>query len=45
MVYNNYRKYEGQWKQDWWHFRGYERHPNGNTYLGEFMNGKANGHG
>lgn len=45
MFYFSGRKYEGEWNNDLRHGRGYEIHSNNNTYLGEFVDGKAHGHG
>ena len=45
MLYFNGRKYEGNWFNDLRSGRGYERHPNNNIYIGEFVEGKAHGHG
>ena len=45
MIYTNQRRYEGEWDKDLRHGRGYERHPNGNIYVGTFAMGKAHGHG
>ena len=45
MVYANGRRYEGNWKDDVRHGRGYERHANQNVYIGEFFEGKVQGHG
>ena len=45
MLYNSGRKYEGEWKDDLRDGRGFERHTNQNTYIGDFKDGKAHGHG
>lgn len=34
MMYANDRRYEGEWENDLRHGRGYERHSNGNIYVG-----------
>jgi hypothetical protein len=34
MIYANGRRYEGYWENDIRHGRGYERHANGNIYIG-----------
>jgi hypothetical protein len=36
MIYMNGRRYEGNWEGDLRHGRGYEKHPNGNYYIGYF---------
>jgi len=45
MRYKSGRVYEGDWEDDVRHGRGFERYPTGNTYLGEFVYGKACGKG
>lgn len=45
MLYSSGRRYEGSWEDDLRHGRGYERHINGNFYIGNFVQGKAHGHG
>jgi hypothetical protein len=45
MVYNTGRRFEGTWQDDLRHGRGFERHPNRNYYQGQFLKGKAFGHG
>lgn len=45
MLYSTGRRYEGSWEDDVRHGRGYERHTNGNYYIGNFVKGKAHGHG
>jgi hypothetical protein len=41
MKYKNGRYYEGDWKVDLRHGKGFERFLSKNTYKGEFFNGKA----
>jgi hypothetical protein len=41
MFYFNGRRYEGDWLKDLRQGRGYEIHPNGNIYVGRFLEGKA----
>ena len=45
MIYQNGRKYEGEWLDDLRNGRGFEKYANGNLYTGSFKDGKANGHG
>ena len=45
LLYKTSRVYEGEWCQDLRQGRGYEVYQNGNTYIGEFKRGKAEGNG
>lgn len=45
MVYVNGRVYEGEWENELKHGKGLEISPNGNTYKGQFLNGKPEGFG
>jgi len=40
-VYENSRIYEGAWKTDKRHGKGYERFSNGNQYLGDYQFGRV----
>lgn len=44
-IYENTRLYEGSWKADKRHGKGYERFSNGNQYLGDYDMGKVQGKG
>ena len=45
MVYGDSRVYEGEWENDVKHGKGLEICPNGNVFVGYYMNGKPEGVG
>jgi len=45
MVYANGRTYEGYWRDDKRHGKGFEKFSNGDIFIGHFNKGRIHGKG